>query len=66
MVRWVAGKADAAQLNGATSVDPTTWMCIDNRCPVIVSNLLVYRDESHISTAYSRWLAPALGAALRL
>lgn len=59
-------QAQAAQEAGATVLEPTPWLCVDNRCPVIVGTMLVYRDESHVSTAYSRWLAPALRSALGL
>jgi peptidoglycan/LPS O-acetylase OafA/YrhL len=41
-----------------TSVDPTPWFCTNASCPVVVGDLLVYRDASHMSTPYSRWLAP--------
>jgi hypothetical protein len=36
------------------------WLCTAQTCPVIVGNLLVYRDESHLSTAYSSLLARLL------
>lgn len=42
-------------------VDPMDWFCGKDDCPSIVGNLLVYRDESHISTAYSYYLAPLVG-----
>jgi peptidoglycan/LPS O-acetylase OafA/YrhL len=50
---------------GAADVDPTPWLCAADRCPVVVGNLLVFRDEQHLSTAYARYLAPPLRAALR-
>ena len=43
---------------------PTTSCAVRPRCPVIVGNLLVYRDNSHLSTPYVRWLAPELVARL--
>lgn len=42
-------------------VDPTDWFCGGTDCPPIVGKLLVYRDASHISTAYSYYLAPLIG-----
>jgi peptidoglycan/LPS O-acetylase OafA/YrhL/cellulose synthase/poly-beta-1,6-N-acetylglucosamine synthase-like glycosyltransferase len=45
-----------------TYLDPTNWFCTKKDCPAIVGNLLVYRDESHISTAYSYYLAPLFAA----
>ncbi|WP_067507639.1 acyltransferase family protein [Actinoplanes sp. TFC3] len=56
--------ADAARAAGATVIDPVPWFCTPGVCPVIVGNVLVYRDQHHVTTAYSRLLAPQLGAAL--
>ena len=39
-------------------------VCGPTRCPVIVGNLLVYRDNSHLSTPYVQWVAPELTARL--
>lgn len=52
----------AGSAAGATVIDPTGWLCAATRCPVVVGNRLVFRDEQHLSTAYARWLAPALAA----
>jgi len=35
-------------------------------CPAVVGNTLVYKDGSHMTTAYSEALAPVLGESLRL
>jgi peptidoglycan/LPS O-acetylase OafA/YrhL len=51
---------EAAAKAGATVVDTVPWFCTSTRCPVVVGNILVYRDGSHISTAYIRLLAPLL------
>lgn len=59
-----AGQRAAARAAGARLVDPVPWLCAPRRCPVVVGNLLVYRDEQHLSTDYVTWLTPALGAAL--
>ncbi|HLL66773.1 MAG TPA: acyltransferase family protein [Micromonosporaceae bacterium] len=56
--------AEAATLAGATVVDPAPWFCTATICPVIVGNVLVYKDASHISTAYADLLAPVLAARL--
>ncbi|BCJ54699.1 acyltransferase [Actinoplanes sp. NBRC 14428] len=49
---------------GATVIDPVPWFCTETTCPATVGDLLVYRDQHHITTAYSRLLAPQFGAAL--
>jgi hypothetical protein len=51
---------------GAGYVDTDRWFCISTTCTVIVGNLLVYRDDNHISATYAAYLAPAVGAALEV
>jgi peptidoglycan/LPS O-acetylase OafA/YrhL len=48
-----------------TVVEPADWFCTATSCPVVVGNLLVYRDGSHFSRTYSRYLAPLLQDLLR-
>ncbi len=45
-------------------IDPQPWFCTADACPAIVGNLLVYRDDSHMTEPYSRWLAPLAGSIL--
>jgi hypothetical protein len=47
-----------------TVVDPVPWFCTTEHCPVIVGNVLVYRDAGHITATYARMLAPQLDQAL--
>jgi hypothetical protein len=56
--------ADAAARERVQVIDPVPWLCTERTCPVIVGNLLVYRDESHLSTAYSTLLARLLNSRL--
>ncbi|MEU5154269.1 acyltransferase family protein [Glycomyces sp. NPDC021274] len=49
---------------GATVIDSSAWFCVDDQCPVVVGNLLVYRDKHHMTTPYATSLADVLGAAL--
>lgn len=56
--------ADVARAEGVTVVDPMPWFCTDQWCPVIVGNVLVYRDTNHISVPYATLLAPLLADAL--
>ena len=62
---WRAAVREAAVENGAEFVDPVPWLCAAG-CPVVVGNLLVYRDDNHISSAYTEFLASRLAAALKL
>ncbi len=54
------GMKISAKNAGARVVDPTPWLCADS-CPVIIGNLLVYRDQSHLTTAFAKWVSPVVG-----
>jgi hypothetical protein len=57
--------ATAVAGDGATVVDPMPWFCSLSRCPVVVGNILVYKDDSHISIPYAKLLAPLLSEKLK-
>jgi len=45
---------------------PTSdWTCTDTLCPVIVGNVLMYRDDSHLTATAAEFLAPYVELALR-
>jgi peptidoglycan/LPS O-acetylase OafA/YrhL len=45
---------------GGIYVPTEPWFCTATTCAVIVDNLLVYRDDNHITATYSRFLTPVL------
>jgi hypothetical protein len=53
-----------AASTGAGYVDTDPWFCGVSSCAVVVGNLLVYRDDNHITASYASWLTPAIGARL--
>ncbi|GAA4602711.1 SGNH hydrolase domain-containing protein [Actinoplanes octamycinicus] len=55
--------AAAARASGVRVVDPTRWFCTDV-CPMIIGDTLVYRDNSHLTVAYTQALAPLMRSAL--
>jgi peptidoglycan/LPS O-acetylase OafA/YrhL len=55
---------EAQREAGSTHVETTPWFCADGRCPLIVDEMFVYRDEHHITTPYSRALAGVLAGSL--
>ena len=57
--------AAAVRARGVTLVDPLPWFCTATACPVIVGDVLVYRDASHVTATYARMLAPLLGEKLK-
>ncbi len=56
--------AEAATTAGYTVVDPLPWICTLSRCPAIVGNMLVYRDDTHLTATFSAWLAPRVAPLL--
>jgi hypothetical protein len=54
----------AARAHGARIIDPLPWFCTATQCPLIIGNVLVYKDRHHVTTVYSRLLAPLLSAQL--
>ena len=60
----LAVERDVATAHDASFVPTADWLCTDTECPVVIGNLLVYRDNSHITTAAARWLEPYLAAAV--
>jgi len=51
---------------GAGYVNTQPWFCFDLTCTVIVNNILVYRDDNHITATYASWLTPVIGADLEV
>lgn len=46
---------------GGLYLDVVPWFCTASTCDVVVDNLLVYRDNSHITATYATYLAPLVG-----
>jgi hypothetical protein len=55
--------AQLAEGDGAGFIDPTGWFCYDSKCPLVVSNIITYRDDSHVSQTYASALSGAFRAA---
>lgn len=53
---------------GSTVIDPIPWVCDEEtgKCPVVVGDLLAYRDSNHLSTSFASALTPHLAAVLPL
>jgi peptidoglycan/LPS O-acetylase OafA/YrhL len=60
--RALAAGAHAA---GFAVVEPKSWICTASTCPAVVGNLLVYRDDTHLTDTFSGWLAPMVAPLLR-
>ena len=54
-------------------IDPHVWLCVNatpdgevvtTRCPVVIGDILVYRDSHHLSNTFVEWFAPILASEL--
>ena len=58
---------DAVRAAGGYYVDTLWWFCSQlSACPPIVDNLLVYRDDNHLTATYAGFLTDPIEAALSL
>lgn len=57
--------AAAARVPGVDVVDLYPYFCTDGRCPSVIGNVMVYRDN-HMTNSYARTLASPLARMLRL
>ena len=61
-MRFAGAIEGAARLaKDTTFVDMTDYLCTAERCEVVVGNVLVYRDQHHITATYARSMADELG-----
>ena len=53
---------EAAAETGAGFIMTYDWFCTKGTCPVVVNDMIVYRDNGgHITATYAAWLSNALG-----
>ena len=50
--------------NDASFVSVSDWLCGTWECPVIIGNMILYRDNNHISATASTYFAPFLAAVM--
>ena len=58
----VAAEQAATTAGGGHYADLTDLFCTPDRCPMIVGNTMVFRDDNHVTTEYAQLLAPVIGA----
>ena len=58
----IAAEQAATTGNGGHYADLTDMFCTPDRCPPIVGNTLVFRDDNHVTTEYAQLVAPLMGA----
>jgi peptidoglycan/LPS O-acetylase OafA/YrhL len=61
----LAEMRDDFESEGTAVLRTRHWFCTGTLCPVIVGNLLVYRDDNHMTVSYAKWVAPLLDADIK-
>jgi peptidoglycan/LPS O-acetylase OafA/YrhL len=56
----IAAEQAATATGGGHYAELTSLFCTVIRCPVIVGNNLVFRDDNHLTISYAQWLAPVI------
>jgi hypothetical protein len=54
----------ARRVAGARLIDARDRVCLPRICPAVIDDLLVYRDQRHLSATFARTLAPWLDTRL--
>ncbi len=54
---------DVAASHRSTFIATGDWLCTATNCPTVVGDVLVYRDDNHITATAAMWLMPYLEAA---
>ncbi|MFB7894110.1 acyltransferase family protein [Microbacterium sp. NPDC056044] len=49
---------------GGSAIDMSAAYCANDSCPAVIGNVLVYRDQHHITATYSQSLGPYLAEAV--
>lgn len=62
--KYEAPQATSAAAAGVVYISPTSWVCADS-CEPVIAEMKVYREKYHFSSAYSAYLAGAIGEALQ-
>ena len=58
----LAVERDVAQQNGARFVDTSDWLCTETDCPLIIGDILMFRDINHLTTVAADWFTPMIDA----
>lgn len=60
----IAVEQEVATAHDAVYVPTADWLCAADACPVVIGDVLVYRDDNHMTATAATWLAPYVEAAM--
>ena len=58
----IDAEATAVAAGGGQYADLSPYFCTAQRCPVIIGNTMVFRDDNHITVEFAQVMAPVLDA----
>jgi hypothetical protein len=61
---WLLEEQATANGSGAGFLDPQRWVCPSSPCPVVLGDVLIYRDGGHLTSVFSAALGTRLGKAI--
>jgi hypothetical protein len=62
--QYTADELRIAAEQHISAVNADSWFCTSTICPPIVKNILLYRDDQHMTPEWSSFLTPLLDAAV--
>ena len=65
-IDWTRQEVSMTIDEGIAFIDPGLWICPTSPCPVVLGNLLVYRDSGHLTATFSGALASRLRKAISI
>jgi hypothetical protein len=65
-VQGIIATRNAAEEAGAPVINVATMTCFEQRCPLVVGQTIVYRDEDHISMTWAQQLTEDLRQRLQV
>ncbi len=63
---WINTEFTVARAMGTGYIDPERWICVTSPCPAVIGNLLVMRDNGHMTATFAAALWRRLEAAVVL
>jgi peptidoglycan/LPS O-acetylase OafA/YrhL len=65
-INYLGSRAEQIAVEGAGGyyVPTAPWVCSKDRCPIVAGNLLMYRDDNHLTDTYAKWLEPVVAASI--
>ena len=65
-IDWTRQEVSMTIDEGIAFIDPALWICPTSPCPVVLGNLLIYRDGGHLTATFSSALASRLRKAISI